>query len=617
MAFAEKMTFAWPQLLWLLVLPAGLLAWELLRTRRFAGSEHPKILRAEAGLTSVSLSGGAPLALRRRRLLLCAGAALGIVALARPQWGRIDEPVFDQSREIVIALDLSRSMMTPDVRPTRLERAKLLIESLLDKLKGERVGLIVFSGTAFLQAPPSADYEILREFLPALGPDFLPEGGTNYHQLLETAIDAFGEGSAADRYLIILSDGEATDENWAEMVPKISERGIRVIGLGVGTAKGAMIPDGQGGFMKDESGAVVLSHLENGTLRELAKATHGVYRDASQWIDLPGLLASTVEQGRRGRFEEHNNIRYVERYQWALAQALACLVASFWLEFPVRPKPREIRLSGSAPPRAGARKILAVASAAAFLLMCAARGAEGGGAADPAATLSKIVGRLSEQDRRSALDWAELGDETLSWGQHLLSSSQPVPEGPVRDALAAVDMGQSSEPKAADWPRIRSGLEKLLEKPKDESKPQNQPQNQSKQDQDKRDQDKQEQNSQQGQGQKEQQASPPPSGRPDSSQEPRQRQQQPQSGQPKGQSAFGDMQKRPPPPSQGKPAGPMQSVGGVKKDEPNDPARANPELAIPLEKLEQLRSQDSPAELFEMLRRGEPMPPVSSAGKNW
>jgi Ca-activated chloride channel family protein len=192
-----------------------------------------------------------------------------------------------------------------------------------------------------------------------------------------------------------------------------------------------------------------------------------------------------------------------------------------------------------------------------------------------------------------------------------------VPEGPVRDALAAVDIGQNSEPKAADWPRIRSGLEKLLEKPKDENKRQNQQQNQSKQDQDKQDQDKQEQNSQQGQRQNEAQGSPPPSGRPDSSQEPRQRQNQPQSGQPKGQSAFGDMQNPPTPPPQGKPEGPMQKVGGLKKDEPNDPARANPELAIPLEKLERLRSQDSPAELFELLRRGEPMPPVTNTGKNW
>ena len=147
------MNFAWPHLLWLLLLPAGLLAYELKRSRRAAGVEHPKILRAEAGLHSVSLvSGAQTYASRRRRFLLCAGIALGVVAIARPRWGRLEEPMFDQSREIIIALDLSRSMLTPDVKPTRLDRSKLLIQSLLDQLKGERVGLVVFSGTAFLQA---------------------------------------------------------------------------------------------------------------------------------------------------------------------------------------------------------------------------------------------------------------------------------------------------------------------------------------------------------------------------------------------------------------------------------------------------------------------------------
>src|SRR5690606_34307084 len=120
----------------------------------------------------------------RPRVWLYAGLALSIVALARPQWGRIEEPVFDQSREILLAIDLSRSMLTPDVKPSRLDRAKLLIQSLLEKLAGERVGLVVFAGTAFLQSPLSADYEILREFLPALDPDFLPQGGSNYGALI-------------------------------------------------------------------------------------------------------------------------------------------------------------------------------------------------------------------------------------------------------------------------------------------------------------------------------------------------------------------------------------------------------------------------------------------------
>ena len=616
------MTFALPLLLWLLALPAALAVWEAVRARRLAEVAHPKILRAEAGLRTVRLAAPGERGPRigRRRYLLCAGLALGIVALGRPQWGRLDEPVFDQSREIVIALDLSRSMLTADVKPSRLERAKLLVESLLDKLKGERVGLVVFSGTAFLQSPVSADYEILREFLPALGPDFLPEGGTNYAQLLSTAVDAFGDDASADRYLIILSDGEATDEQWRDQIPALTKKGIRVIGLGVGTKAGGMIPDGSGGFMKDESGAVVMSKLEGGTLRELADATHGAYRDASEWVDVAQLISSTVDAGRRGRFVEHNNVRHVERYQWALAQALALLLASFWLEFPVHPKPRAVRLT-PAPAR--------LAGTAALLLLLAifagrpAR-AEDAPTPDPAANLSKIVGRLANQEQRSPLDWAELGRETVTWGQHLKSASQPVAEGPVRDALQAVDLGEAANPKASDWKQLRSQLEELLQKPDNPKQDQKQNQDQ-KQDQ-KQDQDQQQkkQDGQQGQPQQDQQGkpdqkdagspqnqngqskdAPPPSKPADKDQD-------------RKSSAFGDMHQPTPTPAAERRAAAQatQKVGGAKEQAP-DAARNDPQLAIPLEKLEQLKDQDQPAELAQMLRKGEPTPAPVNNGKNW
>ena len=278
------MSFAWPAVLFLLIVPAALLVWDLTHRRRTAAAARPKILRAEAGARSLKLSdfaapptsavGSGP------RVWLAIGLALATVALARPQWGRLEEPVFDQSREILLAVDLSRSMLTPDIKPSRLDRGKLLIQSLLEKLEGERVGLVLFAGTAFLQSPLSADYEILREFLPALGPDFLPEGGTNYGALLETAIQAFSATNSADRFLVILSDGEATDDDWRSRLDEVKEKNIRVISLGVGTAGGALIPDGAGGLVKDDRGAVVLSKLETATLQELAQKTNGVYRDA-------------------------------------------------------------------------------------------------------------------------------------------------------------------------------------------------------------------------------------------------------------------------------------------------------------------------------------------------
>lgn len=631
------MSFAWPQLLWLLAAPLGLLGWELTRRRRAAGAVHPKILRAEAGAHAVELAApNSPASSdpqARTRLWLCAGLLLAVVALARPQWGRLEEPVFDQSREILLAVDLSRSMLTPDVKPSRLDRARLLIQSLLEKLAGERVGLVVFSGTAFLQAPLSADYEILREFLPALSPSFLPEGGTNYGAMIDASIQAFSATNSADRFLIVLSDGEATDSDWKARLDELKKKNIRVLGLGVGTAGGGMVPDGSGGFAKDERGAVVLSKLESATLQDLARATDGVYRDASSWIDLPGLLNETVEAGRKGQFVEKNTVRLVERFQWPLALGLWCLLVSFYYEFPVRPKPRVIALRspGKGQPKgekaavAGAATLLlfaafallpAPAYAAAKLASpptaaaptAATPAAPGAAAPGEPLVLSKIVGRLSAANDRTARDWAELGRETVTWGSRLQSQSQPVPAGPVQDALGAVDLGEKLEAQATDWKKLRSELEALLQKP-DEDKEKKKDQN--KQDQQDKDQKNQDQQNKEEQQKQPQQSDDKSEKNPSSSSQPEKKEEKKSPG----ESAFGDMKKReeppPPPPSEN-----MQKVGGApekKEDQPKDPL--DPALAQPMQKLEQLRNQDSPAQLFQLME-GE-RKPTKKPGKDW
>ena len=607
------MTFAWPQLLWLLLAPAALLARELAAKRRSDSVAHPKIIRAEAGMRSLTVAppSSLPSAASHRgakpRWWLCAGAALAVVAQARPQWGRIDEPVFNQSREIVLAIDLSRSMLTPDVTPTRLDRAKLLVQSLLERLAGERVGLVVFSGTAFLQSPLSADYEILREFLPVLGPDYLPVGGTNYGAMIDAAAGAFEGKTVADRFLIVLSDGGANDEDWRDHLGKLKEKGIRVIGLGVGTAAGGFIPDVGGGFMKDDRGAVVLAKLESDTLRELAAKTGGVYRDAGQWVDLAALVKSTVEAGRKGKFLEKNTLRYVERYQWALAPALFCLLMSLWREFPVRPRPRDVTLKSALQ----TASMLILVFAPAFLVPHSARAdTEAGSPPDSSALLGRMVGRLSAQNSPSALDWAELGRQTVTWGQQLQSDHQPVLPGPVHDALAAVDAGSALDPKVTDWPRLRADLQALLKKTEEQKKP-NQQQQQN-----------QRQNQQKNQRQNQQSSPPPQSG------EPENRQNSKDSNAPKpsptaanpakpgaprdGGSPFGDMKAQPPPPSGG-----MQRVGGSTERKSRDPAAADPALALPLQRLDQVRNQDSPADLYQMIENKEPRPTPAANSKNW
>ena len=612
------MSFAWPNLFWLLLVPLALLVGDLRRRRRAAGPAFPKIVHAEAGANHLSYS-TSPTGRRRPRLWLFFGLVLCVVALARPQWGRIEEPVFDQAREIIIAIDLSRSMLSPDVKPSRLDRAKLLTQSLLEKLNGERVGLISFAGTAFVQSPLSSDYEILREFLPLLNPEFLPEGGTNYRALIETSLSAFST-SNADRFLIILSDGEATDDEWKAAAAELKKKNIRVIGLGVGTGAGAMIPDGSGGFVKDERGAVVLSRLESGTLQELASITGGTYRDASSWLDLSSVLNATVEAGQKGKFTEKNNIRLVERFQWPLAFGLWCLLFSFCYEFPVRPRPRALQFSPTSPAREPSARTPVVAAllvmglvSAGFLLPVPARAED-----NPAASLSRIVGRVAGKDQPSARDWAELARETVTWGQHLQDDQRAVPEPPVRDALTAVDLGSSLDSHSADWPKLREDLEALLRKndqqKQDQQKQQqkDQQQNQEQKDQDQQNQQKQDQKNQ-GNPPKQQGNSAQP--QTDKSQPGQDQPQNQKSGQKPGESAFGDMQQRD---QQRPPSQDTQKVGGVPEKKPGEKAPADTALTLPLQKLDQLRNSDSPAELFQLMdTENRSSKPTKKTGKDW
>ncbi len=595
------MIFFWPHLLWLLVPVAFLAFGDSVRRGKDESFRHwPKILRAWAGARQAAVGEGHHST--RGRRFLWFGLAFGIVALARPQWGRVEEPVFDQSREIVIALDLSRSMLAPDVRPSRLERARLLIQGLLDGLRGERVGLVVFAGTAFLQVPLSADYEVLNEFLPSLNPAFMPVGGTDYEAMLHAVLEAFSASGTADRYLIVLSDGESTTEGWQGLVDDLKKKNIRVIGLGVGTAQGAFIPDEGGSYVKDERGAVVLSKLNSSTLQELATTTNGVYTDASAWVDLGALLKQTVASGRRGEFKERTEIRHLERFQWALAPALLCLLLSLWREIPVRPRVRNLPLaanagkrrpetgqptpeSGDAKPAGGSRTAElskpVTAGVIALIFVSGIRFPESGfgtsafSAEDTsvyAAPLSKLVEQLSEQPGLSAADCSSLAKETVTWGKRMREANQTVTPGPVNDALAGVDQGEKLSSDAADWPQFRSQLQALLKKPPEPPPPPQQP--------------------------------PPPS------------QEQKKDEQQKEEQHKSDSQPKAPPPPQSAQAntGDTQKIGGQQR--PQQGAKGDPSLALPIQKLDQLRNQDSPAELFQMLDGRENKPSLKK-GRDW
>lgn len=274
---------------------------------------------------------------RFRFVFMFLALCLGWTAMARPQWGHKRMKTYQLARDVLIALDLSKSMLAEDVKPSRLERAKLMIYELLHSLRGERVGLLLFSGTSFVQSPLSADYEILRDIIPELNPDYLPQGGTDFGVMLEAAVKAYRLDTPADRFLVVLSDGENLNERWEEPLKRCVENKIRIISLGVGTPEGSVIPDPSGGVVKDSEGIAVLSRLQENILRKLAEESGGKYQQADKWVDVGAMVTEVVDAGRQFGEEEEGGVKWIEQFQIFLGGAIFFLLLSLWGEFPYFP----------------------------------------------------------------------------------------------------------------------------------------------------------------------------------------------------------------------------------------------------------------------------------------
>jgi len=256
------------------------------------------------------------------------------VALAGPKYGYRWQEIRQQGVDIIIALDCSRSMTAADIQPSRLERAKREVFDLLAMLQGDRVGLVAFAGTAFLQCPLTLDYDAFNLFLNSLSPDYLPVGGTDITGALATALDSFDPKSASDKAVILITDGENTGEGEPlKAAETLKEKKIKLFCIGVGGSDGVPIPEPDGGFKKDRSGQIVLSRLDENTLKKMAVVTGGTYvRSVAGDLDLDAIYtdeirrtmeAETVSSGRKQVWED--------RFQWPLALALLCLAAELIL----------------------------------------------------------------------------------------------------------------------------------------------------------------------------------------------------------------------------------------------------------------------------------------------
>ncbi|MCE0522414.1 MAG: VWA domain-containing protein [Methylacidiphilales bacterium] len=269
---------------------------------------------------------------RVKRALFVAAIALTFVALARPQLGFHWEEQKRRGIDILFAIDTSKSMLTQDVTPDRLTRAKLAITDLVNRLDGDRVGLIAFAGDAFLQAPLTLDYNAFQESLDAVDTNTILLGGTNVASAIQEAQAALGAGTKNRKILVLITDGEDLEAKGIDAAKAAAKDGLTIYTVGVGSAAGGLIPlpgdNGGTDFLKDSSGQYVRSHLDENTLRQIAQATGGLYEPlGQQGQGLQALYAQALAPLPKQDLASRTQKVYDERFQWPLSAALACLMA--------------------------------------------------------------------------------------------------------------------------------------------------------------------------------------------------------------------------------------------------------------------------------------------------
>jgi len=620
------MTFGAPGFLLLLIPLAALAARDGLR-QSSAAARWPGIARLWAGRREIDLR--TPAERARVRWLFWSGLALLAAALAQPRYGAAQVPAERTPREVLIALDLSRSMLARDLRPSRLDQAKLLARALLDKLAGERAGLVLFAGSAYLQLPLSEDYAAITALLPELSPAAFPKGGSDFGAMLRTGLDSFSADDGVPRTLVLLSDGEAFNDQWKPLLDDYRKRGIRILAVGLGTATGAVIPGPDDTTVKDpRTGREVITRAQPGVLQAFAAATAGRYVDGDSWINLADAvrrLDSVRDQPRGFRRDER---RLTERYAWLLVPALALLWLSFCRELPVRPAQRRLAGALVAPGRPAAPAPAAAAAAVSallFVLACqpflrAQPAAEPEPAPSdlaeqqaeiddpdkptPMTRIGGMVGRRIEEmlrsGRRSSDDYAALVIDIMAFAENNLKARQRFPNSVIEDALAAAAAGEALDRAGADWARFRRDLAAMHEA-------NNSPW---------------------------QVTGPDAAGRADmetgfdpehdmktngrgsggsAPSDPAARQALDELKRKVAQnSAFGTMTDGPRPQAASYDEAPPPSpddqvVGGRREDEIHE-AEAHPELVLPLQRLALVRAEDLPAKLYQMLEGHDPNP---------
>jgi len=253
-----------------------------------------------------------------------------IIALARPQFGSRLEEVKREGIEMIIALDVSRSMLAEDIKPNRLVRAKQAIINLVNRMQDDKVGMIVFAGDAYTQLPMTTDYISARLFLANINTEIVSKQGTAIASAIELGTKSFTQDQESSKVIVIISDGENHEGDAIQAATKAKEKGIKVYTIGMGSAKGAPIPlsrrSGQGGFMKDRKGEVIISRMDASMLRKIAQDGDGEFFRASTGNVGLNKLYSDLNNLNKSEIETKVYSEYDDQFHYFVALSLLLLI---------------------------------------------------------------------------------------------------------------------------------------------------------------------------------------------------------------------------------------------------------------------------------------------------
>lgn len=256
-------------------------------------------------------------------------AGLGSANLQYP--GQVEQ-VQRQGVDVMIVLDVSRSMLARDLQPSRLDRAKQLVQRLIDRLRNDRVGIVLFAGRAYLQMPLTTDHAAARLYVNTAGPESVPTQGTVIGEALQVALNAYGAADKKFKTVVLVTDGEDHDDQALELAAKLQEEGVLLHTIGIGTPQGATLTDPVNQEQKrDAEGKVIVSRLNEPVLQQLAQAANGTYfrlTDTEQTVD--GIIEQ-VDAMEKKAIVDPSSIRYRSFFQWFLAAALGLLILEFFL----------------------------------------------------------------------------------------------------------------------------------------------------------------------------------------------------------------------------------------------------------------------------------------------